>query len=287
MTNTYTRCFRLLLLATLLGALVACSRSVETSIAQAKVHVSMLVTITGQDVDELQKGMPEGATQLRPLLKANIAPRDDIESVRKALDRARSHVQDLRVAKSTFFAFVDRDGTILRSDREPDVLSGKNLFTSFPETRRSLDGTAVTSRGEIPEAAGVKGRRDGQFVVSVPIALDSTVGAVYASGWSWSAYAYRLQNALLSHVRGNKKNEREKEPLLYIYLVVDDGVFGAPTAPEVNAEAIKKITPLSKVSGDAVFAAPIEVTGREFGLAVQLAPRLGQNVAIAVLRSET
>jgi hypothetical protein len=286
MTHTYTRHSWLLLCAIFLVWLGACTRSVDKSVTQAKRHVSSLVDVASADVEELRKGMPEGALQLRALYQAKIAPRDDLASVRKELERARNRVQDLRVAKSTFFVVVERDGTILRGDREPDVLSGKNLFANFPETRQSLDGKAVVTRGEMLEAAGVKGKRDGQFVVSVPISLDSAVAAIYASGWSWAAYAYRLQNAVTSEVRG-KKNDLEKEPLLYVYIVVDDAVFGAPLAPEVNALAIKQLAPLSKVTGDDVYSAPLEVTGREFGVALKRAPSLGQNVAIAVLRSET
>ncbi len=286
MTQTYTRHTWLLLFTISLAWLVACTRSVEKSVTQAKQHVSALVDVASADVEELRKGMPEGALQLRTLYQAKTAPRDDLDSVRKELERARNHVQDLRVAKSTFFVVVERDGAILRGDREPDVLSGKNLFAAFPETRQSLDGKAVVTRGEMPEAAGVKGKRDGQFVVSVPITLDSVVSAVYASGWSWVAYAYRLQHAVTSEVRG-KKSEIEKEPLLYVYIVVDDAVFGAPLAPEVNAQAIKQLAPLSKVTGDEVYAAQLEITGREFGVALKRAPSLGQNVAIVVLRSET
>jgi hypothetical protein len=287
MTPTYTRHTWLLLGVACLTWLVACSRSIETSVAQARQHATMLVGVTVTDVDELQRGMPEGAVQLRSLYQAKVAPKDDLDSVRQQLARARNHVQDLRVAKSTFFVMAERDGTILRGDREPDLLSGKNLFAAFPEPRQSLDGKAVATRGEMPEAAGVKARRDGQFVVSVPIALDGAVSAVYASGWSWAAYAYRLQNALSSEIRSHRKNELEKEPLVYVYLVVDDAVYGAPTAPEVNAQAIQKLAPLTKVSGDDVYSAPLEITGRSFGLAVRRAPKLGQNVAIAVLRSET
>lgn len=287
MTPTYTRRAWLLLFACLIATSSACNRSVETSVAQARQHVSLLVDVSATDVDELQKGLPEGATELRSLYKEKIAPKDDLEAVRKQLGRARNHVQDLRVAKSTFFALIDRDGTILRSDREPDLMSGKNLFSAFPETRQSLDGKLVISRGEMPEASGVKGRKDGQFVVSVPVGTAGAVDAVYASGWSWAAYAYRLQNALIADVRGKRKNDREKDPLMYVYIAVDDAVFGAPQAPEVNAEAIRGLAPLSKVSGDEVFAAPLEVTGRDFGLALRRAPRLGPNVAVAVLRSET
>ena len=223
---------------------------------------------------------------MRVVFQSKVAARDDLAEVRKQLDRARNHIQDLRVAKSTFFVLLERDGTILRGDREPDLLSGKNLFAAFPETRKSLDGKVIVTRGEMPEAAGVKGRRDGQFVVSLPVTVDGAIAGVYASGWSWAAYAYRLQNAVVSDVRGRKK-ERDKDPLLYVYVVVDDAVFGAPLAPEVNAQAIGKLSPLSKVNADVVYAAPLEISGREFGVAIQRATSLGQNVAIAVLRSET
>jgi hypothetical protein len=285
MTKTYIG--QILLVTSCMVLLLACNRSIDLSVAQSRQHVSMLVTVTQRDVEELQRGMPEGALRLVTLYEAKVSPKDDLESVRKQLDFARNHVQDLRVAKSTFFALLDRDGTILRGDREPDLLSGKNLFSAFPEVRQALEGRLVATRGEMAEAAGVKGRRDGQFVVGVPVTKDGAVVGIYASGWSWSAYAYRLQYALMSDIRSNQKDTRAKDPLVYVFIVVDDAVFGAPVAPEVNAAAIQKLSPLSKIQGDAVLAAPIEVTGRDFGLAVRRAPSLGQNVAVAVLRSET
>ncbi|HMA97680.1 MAG TPA: hypothetical protein VKP30_33575 [Polyangiaceae bacterium] len=287
MTTTYTKRCGVLLAAFALILLLGCSKSVETSVALAREHVAMLVTVAGTDVEELQRGLPEGAKHLQQLYSSKVPPRDSLSEVREQLDRARNKVQDLRVAKSTFFVVAEPNGTVLRSDREPDLMAGRNLFTSFPTIRDTLKGTSVVTRGEMPEAAGVKGRRDGQFVVSTPIVADNAVVGVYASGWSWSAYAFRLQNALLSEVRSRRKSEREKEPLLYVYLVVDDSVFGAPSAPEVNAEAIRKLSMLTRINGDQVFATPLEVTGREFGLAVRRAPSLGQNVAVAVLRSET
>lgn len=288
MTHTYTKRFGVLLATIALLLFFGCSKGVETSVARAKEHVAMLVTVTGSDVEELKRGMPEGSTQLQQLYRSKTPPRDDPAEVRIQLDRARSKVQDLRIAKSTFFALAEPNGQILRSDREPDLMSGKNLLESFPAVRETLSGKLVMTRGEMPEAAGVKGRRDGQFVVSTPVNVDNAVVGVYASGWSWAAYAYRLQNALLSDVRSKRKSENEKEPLLYVYIVVADAVFGAPTAPEVNAEAIRKLSTLTHIGGDEeTFAVPLEVTGREFGLAVRRAPSLGQNVAVAVLRSET
>ncbi|HEY5961788.1 MAG TPA: hypothetical protein VIV60_34755 [Polyangiaceae bacterium] len=293
MTHTYTIRFSTLANAVLIAVLLAlaplvgCTKTIDTSLTKAREHAPMLVEVAKQDVEELQKGMPVGAAQLQSLFRAETAPKDDLDAVRKQLGHARNHVQDLRVAKSTFFVLAEKDGTILRSDREPDLLSSKNLFSGFPETRKCNEGTTVVSRGEMPEAAGVKDRKDGQFIVAVPVLLDNVAVGIYASGWSWAAYAYRLQNALLSDVRSKRKDDREKDPLLYVYLVVGPDVFGAPTAPEVNAEAIRKLQPLTKAIGESVFATAIEVTGREFGLAVRRASTLGVDVAVAVIRSET
>ena len=106
------------------------------------------------------------------------------------------------------------------------------------------------------------------------------------TGWSWAAYAYRLERALSSNLRG-ELTEGQKLPLAYVYLVVGNDVYGTPISPEVNAEAIAKLSPLSNASATAPTSFELEIAGREFGLAVELAPDLGKDVAVAVLRSET
>jgi hypothetical protein len=287
MTNTYIRLSALFALLTLVTHLTSCSKSTEISVGAAKQHVLFLSETASKDVEELRKGMPEGATHLTVLYQGKSAPKDDLPNVRSELDRARNRVQDLRVAKSTFFCMVDRDGTIYRNDREPDLMSGKNLFSFYPILKGALEGHPVEGRGSMPEATAVKGRADAQYVMAVPVTVDGEVKGVYATGWSWTAYAYRLENALRSEIRGKLTNAQEKEPLIYVFVVVADAVYGAPVSPVVSAEAIRKIAPLTKAQGDTIFSTPIEITGREFGLAVKRAPSLGTDVALAVLRSET
>jgi hypothetical protein len=247
----------------------------------------MLVDTTAADVDELRRGLPVGAAHLAALYEGKIAPQDDLAAVRSELERARGKVQDLRVAKSTFFALAELDGTVLRTDRDPDLMSGKNLFGAYPFLKPAIEGRAVEGVGTMPEASGVRGRKDIQFAMAVPVTSAGKVVGVYASGWSMSAYAYRLENALRSELRGRMKAEHDKLPLVYVYMVVEDSVYGAPVSPVVNAEAIRKLEPLKKVTGTAVFTAPLEIEGRDFGLAVRRSPSMGSNVAVAVLRSET
>ena len=267
---------------------VGCQNSTKTtSLPQATRHVTKLVDVAKGDVSEVRSGMPLGSQVLESLYRNSATPRDDLERVRATLARARDHIQDLRVAKSTFFALVDPDGTILRSDRVPDVMAGKNLWSAVPPASQVLLGDTVAVSGSLAEAAGVRGRADGQWFWLVPVKVDGKVRGAYVTGWSWSAYAYRLETALRDELKTIARNDHSKEPLVYVYLDVRGSVYGAPLAPEVNASAISKAVPLANVVNDQVWSTVIEITGREFALAVRRAPDLGTDVAIAVLRSET
>jgi hypothetical protein len=265
--------------------LVACSKSAELSKAKAAEHARALAKIAEADVAEVRTGLPEGAKHLAQRY-ADANPADDPEQARLALEKARNAVQDLRVAKSTFFALATNDGNTIRTDQEQDLMAGKNLFVPFPELRKASAGAHVETRGSMPEAARVNGRPDAQWVCAEAIKQGDKVQALYVTGWSWSAYAYRLENALRGNVK-SASGEQAKMPLLYVYVIVDSAVYGAPISPEVNAQAIRNQAPLGKLGPDDSFAGQLEITDRDFGLGVQRAPTLGPKIAIAVLRSET
>lgn len=267
-------------------SLGGCDGNKKLSASKATEHVAELAKKAETDVQEVRAGLPEGAKHLEKLFAGDTAPKDDLKAVRDALDFARNKVQDLRVAKSTFFAVLDAQGTVVRNDQEQDLMVGKNAFQSFPELKKALEGKYVESQGSMPEAAAVKGA-DGQWVAAAPITVDGKAKGLYLTGWSWSAYAYRLETALRSEVKSSLSNSNDKVPLLYVYMVVDKQAFGAPVSPEVNAQAIAGQDPLAKIQGDSAFVTTLEITGRDFGLAVKKVPPLGDNVGVAVLRSET
>lgn len=271
------------LLALVLAA--GCQDKTEVSVTKAKEHADFLTAKARQDVAEVRQGLPEGAKHLRAVFEGEGPPQDNPQEVRRLLERAREKVQDLRVAKSTFFAVTDKDGLILRNDRDQDLMVGKNLYASFPEARQAL-GKYTETHGSMPEAAGVKGRADAQWVAAQPIQVGGETKGLYVTGWSWSAYAYRLETALRSEVTSQASESEAKVPLLYVYVVVGDAAYGAPISPDVNAKAIVDAKPWSALDGG-VFARAIEIEGREFGLAVRPVQELGPKVAIAVLRSET
>jgi hypothetical protein len=271
-----------------LGGSVACEDSAEVSRAAALRHSDVLVKITTSDVNEVRQGLPQGVKKLETLwAKQSARLEDDPVALRDALETTRNAVQDLRVAKSTFFALAAPGGLILRNDQEQDLMAGKLLFEPFPALTRATQGDYIEGLGVMPEAFGVRGKPDGQWVAAQGVKVDGQVRALYVTGWAWSSYAYRLEFALRGQVTSELKDTRAKLPLLYVFVIVDKAVYSAPVAPEVNAQAIAAIDPMSHLRQQDDFSTVLEITGRRFGLGAKLAPALGSGVAIAVLRSET
>ncbi len=265
--------------------LTSCTKSSELSRQKARSEVELLAKAAVADVEEVRKGLPQGAKHLEAFF-ADDKAQGDAAAAKEALETARRKVQDLRTAKSTFFLVADKNGVILRSDLEHDALASKNLFAAF-ELKGALAGKYTEARGSMAEAAGVRGRPDGQWTAATPVMKGSDVAGVYATGWSWSAYAYRLENQLRSVVKSEAADSGSKLPLVYVYVVVDKEAYGAPVSPDVNAKAVKDSGLMGRATGESVVDAAQEIDGRDFGIALRKVPALGPDVAIAVVRSET
>jgi hypothetical protein len=189
-------------------------------------------------------------------------------------------------AKSTFFLIASSDGSILRNNLEEDEMAGKNLFEVYPSAEKNRKDTYYEFNGSWDVARGVNKKVDAQHCAVAPIALQGKTVGYFVSGFSWSSYAYRLETTLRSEVLQNTK-EGEKVPLLYVYVIVGGKAYGAPVSPEVNGQAILKQNPIEKTKGGKVVAVPLEITRRQFGVALQHFSELGEVVVVAVLRSET
>jgi hypothetical protein len=271
-----------------LAGSLGCEDSGEISRAAAMAHADMLVQTAARDVAEVRQGLPEGVKKLEATwAKSGERLGEDPAALRDAMETTRNAVQDLRVAKSTFFALAAPGGVILRNDREQDLMAGKALFEPFPALARAAQGDYVEALGVMPEAFGVKGKPDGQWVAAQGVKVDGQIRAIYLTGWAWSSYAYRLEFALRGQVTSELRDKRQKVPLLYVFVIVDNAVYSAPVAPEVNAQAIAELAPMSHLKQQDGYSTILEITGRRFGLAAKLAPVFGSGVAIAVLRSET
>jgi hypothetical protein len=267
---------------------MACRNDGEVSAREAGAHASELAALIQNDVAEIRKGLPEGAAVIAKLWPGQGVAEDDAKLTFKALEKAHGGVQNLRLAKSTFFALANLQGVVLRSEAEQDVLAGKALFTSFPGLREAAN-KYVETQGALVDLDGVKGKPDGQWVAAAPVPTAEGNRGLYVTGWAWSSYAYRLEFALRGSVRSKlaQSEKPTKEPLLYVYLIVGDKVIGAPVSPDINAQAIAERKLLGSLQPGQPHSIQLEITGRDFGLGAMKIPELGPDVAVVVLRSET
>lgn len=269
-------------LCLLMGVALACTDEGKVSAERASAHARFLAPLTERDVKEVRDGLPQGTQYLEELWKSSDEVLDP-ELARDALNRARGKVQDLRNAKSTFFAVVEKTGTVVRNDLQLDMMAGKDLLAAFPQLKRALDSGYAEATGSMLEARGTEGKADGQWVAASAVKREGVAKGLYATGWAWTLYARRLEEALKSQLWDEEKG---KKPLFYVVIVRGDQVYGTGPTPQVNLDAISKLQPLENAK-DGHFQAQLEITGRQFGFAAQVTPVLGDDVMVGVLRSET
>jgi len=275
----------------LLSANVGCTDASKVSEGKAVAHVERLAKLADDDVEEVRRGLPQGAKSLGSVWEGKKDPRDDPSAARRALDRVRDEHRDLAVAKSTFFALTDDKGAVLRSDQEPDHLAGKSLVKAYPAMAKVLAGESLETRGSMAETAGARLGDDEQWVAAAPVRdVQGVVRGIYASGWSMRRFAYHLEETLKHDITAEALRAGDKHvklPLVYVFVLAGSKVYGAPVTPLINAETLEKLDLASKTTGDAVFHQTLEITGRGFGLAARRAPKMGADIGVAVLRSET
>src|SRR5690349_18422750 len=154
---------------------VGCKDAVKLSVEKASSHASFLVETIKKDVDEVRSGLPSGADALGAAWKADPAIGTDPKATQRSLEDTRRKVQDLRVAKSTFFALADVSGVVIRNDQEQDRMAGHALFEPFAALAGAKSAYTETA-GSMPEAAGVRAPRpDGQWVAGAPVRVDGNL----------------------------------------------------------------------------------------------------------------
>ncbi len=247
----------------------------------------MLADLVTKDVGEIERGLPEGAVKLAPLLADGADPRQDIAGVRKALMRVRRDVIDLNVAKSTFFALTDASGIAIRNDLEEDVMAGRNLFAIFPALANVKNGV-VTGTGAFPNAT-TKNGPDEDWIAGAPVhRADGSLGAVLVTGWSYRYFARHLQEALKTHLIDAAKAAGQEGRLPIYYVAVFDraGVYAAPLTPEVDTKALAGQDLATKTT-TGPYIGTVTIDDRAFGLAAQRTPKLAADTGVVILRSET
>jgi hypothetical protein len=272
-----------------LALLAHCNKDqAKESASRAAEDVAELVDLVGKDLGEVERGLPEGAKRLAPLVANGADPKQDVAGVRRALLHMRREVADLNVAKSTFFALADSSGMAIRNDLEEDVMAGQNLFPIFPELARSTAGYIATT-GAFPNAT-TKNGPDKDWVAAVPVKRENgTAGALLVTGWTYRYFARHLQESLKDRlVERIKRGTSEKLPVFYVGVFDKSGVYCAPLTPQVDEQALAAQDMPSKTQqpGNGAYMGTLNITDRAFGFAAQRTPMLAPDTGVVVLRSE-
>jgi hypothetical protein len=266
--------------------LLGCKDQAKESAVRAGQNAGDLAGLVDKDLGEIERGLPEGAKRLAPLVANGADPRQDAAGVRKALQRARRDVMDLSVAKSTFFALADANGIAIRNDLEEDVMAGQNLFTVFPALTKAK--TAYTTTTGVFPNASTKNGPDEDWIAGVPVKRETgETGAVFVTGWTYRYFARHLQESLKDRLTDEaKKTDSEgKIPVFYVAVFDKTGVYSAPLTPPVDEKALAEQSLVDKTAGGPA-QGTLNITDRAFGWAAIRTPRLAPDTGIVVLRSE-
>ncbi len=262
-----------------------CKDQGKESAARAAQDVAQIAELVDKDLGEVERGLPEGAKRLAPLVASGADPRQDIAGVRRALLRVRRDVLDLTVAKSTFFALADASGIAIRNDLEEDVMAGQNLFAAFPTLPKAKDGYAAGTGAFANPKPGAP--HDEDWVAGAPVKReDGTTGALLVTGWSYRYFSRHLQEALKSRLMDEAKNSGGRVPVFYVAVFDKAGVYPAPLTPDVDEQALTGLDLVSKTASGTA-SGSLNITDRVFGFAAARTPRMAPDTGVVVLRSET
>jgi hypothetical protein len=274
-----------LCLLSLLGS-SGCKDQAKESAARASTDVAALGALVEKDVSEIERGLPEGAKRLSALLANGADPKQDVAAVRKGLFKVRRDVQDLDVAKSTFFAVTDPSGVAIRNDLEEDVMAGQNLFAIFPALAKARDAYTTTV-GTFPNAS-TKNGPDEDWIAAAPVKRDDgSTGAVFVTGWTYRYFARHLQESLKDRLveRAKTNPDESRLPVFYVAMFDKTGVYSAPLTPVVDEKALTDQDLFAKTASGAA-QGTLAFTERAFGWAALRTPKLAPDTGVVVLRSE-
>jgi hypothetical protein len=267
---------------------MACKDASKVSAQKAAQHAALLADLATRDVGEVERGLPQGAVEMAKRAYAKGAdPRQDVNGVRGALKRVRAEVPDLTVAKSTFFALADDKGVAIRNDLEEDVMAGQNVVTIFPELKKALDGSFVTTSGVFPGPPSPRGP-DRDWMAAAPVKDESgKVEGLLLTGWTYRRFANHLQESLRHDLAQEALDAGDtgKLPILYVAVFDKTGVYAAPLTPPVNEKALADADLVAKTASGPS-QGTMSITDRDFGYGAARVPKLGPDTGVVVLRSE-
>lgn len=258
--------------------------------ASAKVAADQLpgvVALVKEDVAQVRRGLPGGAEKLAKLLGADAG--SDLGALQRAIATSRAGVNDLQFAKSTFFAFADPTGTVLRSEADPDLLAMKSVFAPLPGLKKSVEpGSGVVEAfGELKDVH-IRAGNDLTWAAAHPVKDDKgEVRGAFVTGWTLRGLAYHLEEQTKGVIADAAKKEGKKSlPVFYVFVLHGKKAYGAGKTPDVNTQAVESLDLLSKTQSG-TFSTTVDITGRTFGVAAaSTTTEYAPDTGVAVLVSE-
>lgn len=267
--------------------LTACDDGKKLSEREAAEEVARIAPMVQSDVEALRKGLPLGAAKLAEKTDADTLGNNS--ALQKAIAQSRVQVPELDTSKGTFFSITDASGMVLRSEADPDLLTGHSVIAAFPALKKALDPASgtVEAFGEMAEMRGLRTGQDLAWVLAHPMKDAKGLKGLFITGWSFRKYgAYLDDRARRDLEAASLKAEKKTVPIAYVFLVKNGKAYGSPLlSADVNAQAIEGLGVIEKTAAGP-YKGNIEITGRSFGIAAQRAPELGDDAAIVVLLSE-
>jgi len=264
-----------------------CKDAAKTSEANATQAARDVAKRAVEDVGDVRRGLPAGATELAALYARGADPSKDLPAVRRGLRKIRAEVPDLTRAVSTFFAVADSHGIAIRNDLEQDVMAGQDVWKLFPELEKATSGGVATAVG-LFAGARAPGEPDRDWVAATAIHDDhGAVAGVLLTGWTLRRFAFHLQESLRHDLIETQAKTRDPGKLPIVYVAVFDrtGVYSAPQTPPVNEKAVAALDLVSKTAGAPVHGV-LSITDRDFGYAAARVPELEADGGVVVLWSE-
>ncbi|NUP06944.1 MAG: hypothetical protein HOW73_12900 [Polyangiaceae bacterium] len=268
--------------AALVGALAGCTDMGKMAQERSAEATDLALEVFNRDVDQLRKGMPEGAKILGQRLPAD--PVGSRAEVQTAIKAARDNVKELSYAKSTFFSYASKDGLVLRSEIDPDRLVDQNVLKVFPSLSKALEpnGGLVEAYGEMDALRGVKKGTDIAWIVAHGVnGADGAPQGLFLSGWSMRLYVGFVQDSVRSKIDEKTKDSSNKVEM-YLFVVKGKTALGHPDAPDVHAEELVKQDVAAKASSGE-FRTQVEMEGKTWGIVAKKCPAFGDDAVVAAI----
>jgi hypothetical protein len=280
------RALRRLLFPVAFVSSVACEPAGTNLAPLAAAEVSALAPLASESLGAVRSGLPDASKRMTHMLDDD--PGTDLAGLQRVLRSTTVAIPGLQTVWPTYAFFVDRQGTVLRTDSDPDSAAGRSLVASFPDLRAALvaGSGVVAAKGRMAELSMAKAGPDATWLAAHPMVnkAGEARGALVV-GWSLRRLAHALEDLAHKRVEEAATKSGKKVPVVYVYILQGGEAFGALLTPEVGAAAVAQMDLLAKTASGP-YRGAADIGERAFGVAAERLPALADDAVLVVVYSD-